>query len=73
MNDALEKHLAAHPFMLGDLLSLVDCSVGVSVAMLRKTRLDDAKRWPRVYDYRERSRARQSWASSFGDAIHSLG
>jgi glutathione S-transferase len=68
----LDKHLAAQPFLLGDDLSLVDCSVGVSVAMLRKTRLDDAARWPSLHAYRERLRARPSWSASCGDAIHDL-
>ena len=69
----LEKQLERRAWILGDAFSLVDCSVGVSVAMLRKTRLDDEARWPRVIAYRERLRARPSWAAASGDAIHEVG
>lgn len=68
----LEDHFATHRFLRGDELTLADCSVGVAVAMLRRTRLDDASRFPRVIAYRERIRERPSWAAAAGDAIHDL-
>ncbi len=68
----LEEHFAAHRFVLGETLTLADFSVGVAAAMLRKTRLDDASRFPNVVAYRERLRDRPAWAAAGGEAIHDL-
>jgi glutathione S-transferase len=68
--DVLDQHLSDRSFLLGKSFSLVDCSVGVAVAMLRTTRLDSPERWPNVIAYRERVRARDSWKTAGGDSIH---
>jgi len=70
--DLLEGHLRT-PYLLGDALTLPDCSVGVAVAMLQHTRLDKAERWPRVANYRNRIRHRPTWVAARGDAIHVFG
>jgi glutathione S-transferase len=68
----LEQHLSDRAFMLGKFPSLVDCSIGVAVAMLRATRMDSSDRWPNVVAYRERIRARDSWKTAGGDGIHTF-
>lgn len=67
----LDEHFRERPFLMGDDLTLADCAVGVTVATLRNTRLDDG-RFPNVVAYRERMRARPSWTAAHGDAIHVL-
>ncbi|MGZ3417131.1 MAG: glutathione S-transferase family protein [Polyangiales bacterium] len=67
----IEEQLTGRDYILGP-FSLVDCSIGVGVAMLRNTRLDDPNRWPNVAAYRDRLRARPSWTEARGDAIHEL-
>ncbi|MBI5532554.1 MAG: glutathione S-transferase family protein [Deltaproteobacteria bacterium] len=71
--DVLESHLSTRQFLLGKSISLPDFSVGVTVAMLRETRLDSADRWPNVIAYRERLRSRPSWTQAGGDKIHQFG
>jgi glutathione S-transferase len=68
--DLLEPELKERAFMLGETMSLVDCSIAVAIAMLRGTRLDRADRWPSLTAYRDRIRDRASWAAARGDAIH---
>jgi glutathione S-transferase len=68
----LEEMFAKQPFILGSDFSLVDCSVGVALNMLRGTRGDQRTTWPNVTEYRERIRARPSWSEANGDAIHNL-
>jgi glutathione S-transferase len=67
----LDEHFRDRPFLMGDDLTLADCSVGVALAALRTTRLD-TDRFPNVLAYRERLRARPSWAAAHGDAIHRI-
>lgn len=69
----LDQHLAERDYVLGKSFCLVDCSIGVAVAMLRATRVDCPDRWPHVTAYRERVRARDSWAAAGGDGIHVFG
>jgi glutathione S-transferase len=69
----LEEHLASRPWLLGRSLSLPDCSVGVSIDMLRGTRMDQPERWPNVTAYRDRLLARTSWSTAGGEEIHRIG
>jgi glutathione S-transferase len=69
---ALDAHLATNRFMLGDAHTVVDCSLGVILSMLRGTRLADCAAWPHVSRYVHEVRARPSWAAARGDAIHTL-
>ncbi len=70
--DGLEKVFAKQPFILGSDFSLVDCSIGVALNMLRGTRADQRTTWPNLVEYRERIHTRKSWAEANGDAIHNL-
>lgn len=63
--DVVEQHLRGRDFVLGD-FSLVDCSLGVTLSMLPRTSLDRPERWPRVFDYGARVRARPSWLPAQG-------
>lgn len=68
----LDAHLAQRRFMLGDALTVVDCSVGTILSMLRRTRLGpglvDGSR-PAVARYLKELWSRPSWTASEGDAI----
>ncbi len=76
--DLLESHLASNPFMLGEEFSLVDCSIGVALLMVQGTELDGVSdgqenwQWPQVESYRQRIKARSSWAKAQGDAIFTM-
>lgn len=70
--DLLEKELTGKSFLLGETMTIADCSVGVAVATLKKTRLDQVNRWPNVIAYRERLRSRPSWSEAKGEGIHVL-
>ncbi|MBI3180701.1 MAG: glutathione S-transferase family protein [Myxococcales bacterium] len=71
--DVLELQLSERPYVLGTEFSLVDCSLGVAATMLLGTRLDQPMRWPRVFEYGERIRSRQSWLGTKGDAFTKFG
>ena len=64
--DVFEAQLQGRDYLMGD-FSLVDCSLGVIASMLPRTSLDTPKRWPRVFDYGERIRARPGWAEGQGN------
>jgi len=64
--DVLEAQLAGRDYVMGD-FSLVDCSLGVIASMLPRTSLDLPSRWPRVFAYGERIRARPGWAEGQGN------
>lgn len=64
--DVWEQHLGGRDFMLGD-FTLVDCALGVVASMLPRTSMDQPARWPRVFAYGERVRARPSWAEGQGN------
>jgi glutathione S-transferase len=67
----LDAHLATRRFMLGDALTVVDCSVGPILSMLKKTRLADRLTGgrPAVSRYLAELWARPSWTAAEGDAI----
>lgn len=67
--DVLDAHLERHLYMLGQDFSLVDCSLGVTLTMLKGTSIDDRERWPNVASYREKIWKRQSWKEADGEAI----
>ncbi|MDI3284285.1 glutathione S-transferase family protein [Polyangium sp. 15x6] len=64
----LETHLASRDYLLGE-FTLVDCSVGVMVNLLRGTRLDTPEAFPAVTAYRDRIRSRAAWTAAGGAAI----
>lgn len=68
--DQLDAHLERHLYVLGHDFSLVDCSIGAALSMLKGTRLDEPKRWPNLASYREKIWKRESWKSADGAAIH---
>lgn len=67
--DRLEDHLARQPYMLGENFSLVDCSLGVIIAIVRDSPLINMAKWPRVLAYRDRIMARPSWSQARGFAL----
>lgn len=66
--DLLEQRLTESRFILGDRFTLVDCSVGPVVSILKATSLDDSTRWPKVAAYGAAIQARPSWAAAGGTA-----
>jgi glutathione S-transferase len=65
--DVLNGHLDSQEFVSDKGFTLADCALGVSVSMLKDTRLDPNERWPNVSAYGDRVRARQDWAIALGD------
>lgn len=68
----LETHFKANRYVLGHEFTLVDCSMGVALNMLRGTRLDDKDRWPHIHAYADAIVDRPSWSFAEGWAIHKL-
>lgn len=64
--DVLEAQLKGRAYLMGD-FSLVDCSLGVIASMLPRTSLDTPHKWPAVFAYGERIRARAGWAEGQGN------
>jgi glutathione S-transferase len=64
--DVLEAQLQGRQYVMGE-FSLVDCSLGVAASMLPRTSLDTPKRWPNVFAYGARIRARAAWAEAQGN------
>ena len=67
--NGIELHLAANPYFLGRDFSLVDCSLGTTLSMLRPTRLGEFPRWPATRAYVARIAERPSWNAAGGDGI----
>lgn len=59
--DHLDWQLRGTRYLLGTRFSLVDCAVGVAVALLAGTSGSDRRRWPNVDAYRRRVQRRRSW------------
>lgn len=68
----LERQLDGNEYLLGAELTMADCAVGVALAMLAGTRLGGAGSWPKTVAYRDRVRARPSFAQAGGDGIQSF-
>ncbi|EYF05529.1 glutathione S-transferase family protein [Chondromyces apiculatus] len=64
----VDQHLHARDYLLGD-FSLADCGLGVMLNLLQGTRLDRPEELPSLTAYRDRIRARPSWAAAGGNAI----
>ena len=62
----LEAQLQGREYVMGE-FSLVDCSLGVIASMLPRTSLDTPERWPNVFAYGARIRARAGWAEGQGN------
>lgn len=69
--DRIEPLLSGQRYILSNDFSLVDCSIGPVMNMLRETRLRGLSKWPGIQAYADRVRARPSWKISDGDAIYS--
>jgi glutathione S-transferase len=67
--DHLNNHLENNQFMMGDKFSLVDCSLGVVIAMLNENILVDSGEWKFVKAYLGRIVSRDSWKNARGSAI----
>lgn len=70
--DTLNQHFKDNRYVLGRDFSLVDCAVGVTLDLLRETRLDHRVRWPFVRAYCDAIRDRPSWAQENGALLHSF-
>lgn len=68
--DVLEQHFKNNRYVLGQEFSLVDCSLGVTLNLLRGTRLDQPERWRWIHDYSDAIVDRPSWSVADGWAIH---
>ncbi len=71
--DLLEQHLAHQQYMLGEQFSLVDCAIGVELAVLHESILKNATRWPQVSAYKDAFVARPSWQLAQGALIWDQG
>jgi glutathione S-transferase len=58
-----DEHLATRTWMLGETFSLVDCSLGTTLAALASSRFDWSA-YPNVSAYVERVRDRSSWRAT---------
>jgi glutathione S-transferase len=71
--ELLDAHLAKRRFMLGDAVTVVDCSLGPILSMLRRTRLGarltEGGGRPAVARYLQELWSRPSWTVAEGDAI----
>jgi glutathione S-transferase len=71
--ELLDAHLAKRRFMLGDAFTVVDCSLGPILSMLKRTRLGarlvEGGGRPAVARYLGELWSRPSWAAAEGDAI----
>ena len=65
--DVLNERLSSKDFIADSGFTLADCVLGVTVSMLKNTRMNSNERWPRVAAYAERVRARGGWARGGGD------
>jgi len=63
----LEESLSGQEYLDAGGFTLADCAVGVTVSMLKDTRLDPTEKWPGVAAYGARARARDAWSKAEGD------
>ncbi len=68
----LDEHLSSRTYLLGRDFTLADCGLGVTVNLLKGTRLDQPDFFPAVTAYRDRIRSRPGWVGAFGAAIHAF-